>query len=91
MVLLNKKRRPPTMKATGIVRKVDILGRIVIPINLRRDFDLKIKDDIEIFSERDTIVLKKYEPACVFCGSVDEVSEFKEKKVCAECFRDMKS
>lgn len=78
------------MKATGVVRKVDELGRIVIPIDLRRDFDIKIKDDVEIYTEGDTIILKKYTPACVFCGDVQDVSEYKEKMVCKVCLDGMK-
>ena len=78
------------MKATGIVRRVDQLGRIVIPIDLRSDFDLKIKDNVEIFTEGDTIIFKKYVPACVFCGEVDEVSDYKGKKICSKCFEEMK-
>jgi AbrB family transcriptional regulator, transcriptional pleiotropic regulator of transition state genes len=54
------------MKSTGIVRKVDQLGRIVIPIEIREIFDIKIKDGLEIFTEDNTIILKKYEPYCVF-------------------------
>ena len=78
------------MKATGIVRRVDELGRIVIPIDLRREFDLKIKDDVEIFTEGDTIIFKKYVPACIFCGEVDDVSDYKGKKICEGCMESMK-
>lgn len=56
------------MKATGIVRKVDELGRIVLPIELRRTLDIEIKDPIEIFVDDEYILLKKYEPACIFCA-----------------------
>ena len=55
------------MKSTGIVRKVDELGRIVIPIELRRTLDIDIKDALEIYVDGDQIILKKYEPACIFC------------------------
>ena len=79
-----------TMKATGIVRRVDQLGRIAIPIDLRREFDLKIKDDVEIFTEGDTIIFKKHVPACVFCGEVEDVSDFKGKIVCKGCLESMK-
>ena len=57
------------MKSTGIVRKVDELGRIVLPIELRRTLNIDIKDSIEIYVENDSIVLKKFEPTCIFCGS----------------------
>lgn len=79
------------MKATGIVRKVDELGRIVLPIELRRTLDIEIKDPIEIYVDGDYILLKKYEPACVFCGNAKNVSNVKGKNVCADCLKEMKS
>ncbi|MBQ1768955.1 MAG: AbrB/MazE/SpoVT family DNA-binding domain-containing protein, partial [Oscillospiraceae bacterium] len=57
------------MKATGIVRRLDDLGRIVLPIELRRTLNLEIKDPVEIFTENDCVILKKFEPTCIFCGS----------------------
>ena len=56
------------MKSVGIVRKVDELGRIVIPVELRRKFGIDIKDSMEIYTEDNCIILKKYEPSCIFCG-----------------------
>lgn len=79
------------MKATGIVRKVDELGRIVLPIELRRTLDIAIKDPIEIFVEADSIVLKKYEPSCVFCGSATKVSQVRGKNVCEKCVEELKA
>lgn len=73
------------MKATGIVRKVDELGRIVIPIELRNKLDIAIKDPIEIFVEGSSIILKKYEPNCIFCSSSKELTSYKDKLVCAKC------
>ncbi len=73
------------MKATGIVRKVDELGRIVIPIELRNKLDISIKDPIEIFVEGSSIILKKYEPNCIFCGSSKELTSYKDKLVCSKC------
>ena len=73
------------MKATGIVRKIDELGRVVLPIELRRTFDINVKDPIEIFVDDDAIILKKYELSCIFCGSKKNVTEFKNKNVCAKC------
>ena len=73
------------MKATGIVRKVDELGRIVIPIELRNKLDIAIKDPIEIFVEGSSIILKKYEPNCIFCGNSKELSSYKDKLVCSKC------
>ncbi len=73
------------MKSTGIVRKVDSLGRIVLPIELRRVMGIDIKDPIEIFVDDSHIVLGKYQPACIFCESVSGVTEFKGSKICATC------
>lgn len=79
------------MKSTGIVRKVDELGRVVIPIELRRTLAIAEKDALEIYVDSDRIVLRKYEPACscVFCGNADEVTVFKNKNICKECLDSM--
>jgi len=79
------------MKSTGIVRKVDELGRVVIPIELRRTLSIAEKDPLEIYVDSDRIILRKYEPscACVFCGNADEVTVFKNKNVCQECLASM--
>ena len=69
------------MKSTGIVRKVDELGRIVLPIELRRNMNIAVKDALEIFVDGETIVLKKYEPADIFTGSMDDLVDYKGKKV----------
>lgn len=69
------------MKSTGIVRKVDELGRVVLPIELRRNLDINEKDALEIFVDDDRIILKKYEPADIFNGSMDDLIDFKGKKV----------
>ncbi|MEE1038252.1 MAG: AbrB/MazE/SpoVT family DNA-binding domain-containing protein [Eubacterium sp.] len=78
------------MKATGIVRKVDELGRIVIPIELRRTLNIEIKDPVEIFVDGDYILLKKYEPACVFCGNAKEVVSVNGKNICQKCLDEIK-
>lgn len=78
------------MKATGIVRKVDDLGRIVIPIELRRTLGVDIKDSIEIFVDGDYIMLKKYEPTCIFCGNGKEIQRIHDKNVCSECIEKIK-
>ena len=78
------------MKATGIVRKVDELGRIVLPIELRRTLDIEIKDPIEIFVDGEYILLKKYEPACIFCGHAKNVVRIKEKNVCEDCLKELR-
>ena len=77
------------VKSTGIVRKVDELGRIVIPIELRRTLDIGIKDSLEIYVEDDQIILKKYMPACAFCANASSITVFKGKNVCAECLKDL--
>lgn len=77
------------MKSTGIVRKIDDLGRVVLPIEMRRVLNLEIRDSVEIFSDGENIVLKKYQPACVFCDSAKEVINFKGRNICANCIRTL--
>lgn len=79
------------MKSTGIVRKVDELGRIVLPIELRRTLDIDIKDSIEIYVENDAIILKKYEPTCIFCGSNNDLKTFNDKNVCYDCTKKLQN
>lgn len=78
------------MKATGIVRKVDELGRIVLPIELRRTLNIDIKDPLEIYVEGEQIVLKKYEPSCIFCGNAKDVMNYKGKNICKNCLKELK-
>jgi transcriptional pleiotropic regulator of transition state genes len=73
------------MKSTGIVRKIDDLGRMVIPIELRKTMNINKKDPMEIFIDGDKIILRKYEPACIFCGSADDVIEFEGRTICGNC------
>lgn len=73
------------MKSTGVVRRVDELGRIVIPIELRRTLNIGEKDALEIYVDGNHIILKKYEPACVFCGNAKDISVFRDKNICKEC------
>ena len=77
------------MKSTGIIRKVDDLGRIVLPIELRRTLDISERDELEIFMENDRIVLQKFEPACVFCGSSQALVSYRRKNVCQKCIKNM--
>lgn len=77
------------MKATGIVRKVDELGRIVLPIELRRTLGIEVRDPIEIYVDGEKILLKKYAPACVICGESDDLIEYKGKKICRKCIERM--
>ncbi len=77
------------MKSTGIIRKVDDLGRIVLPIELRRVLDIAERDELEIYMENDRIILQKYEPACLFCGSSRGLISYQRKNVCRDCVRKM--
>jgi AbrB family transcriptional regulator, transcriptional pleiotropic regulator of transition state genes len=77
------------MKSTGIVRKIDDLGRMVIPIELRKTMNIDKKDPMEIFVDEEKIILKKYEPACIFCGNADDTIEFKGKLICKDCLNNM--
>ena len=78
------------MKSIGIVRRVDELGRIVLPIELRRTLDIAEKEALEIYVEGSAIVLKKYRPSCVFCDSTKDVIMFKGKNICPKCLRELK-
>ncbi|MBE6082093.1 MULTISPECIES: AbrB/MazE/SpoVT family DNA-binding domain-containing protein [Tissierellales] len=78
------------MKSTGIVRKVDELGRVVIPIELRRTLDIAEKDALEIYVEGEQIILKKYAPACIFCGQAKDVQVFKGKNICPACLEELR-
>lgn len=73
------------MKSIGIIRKVDELGRIVIPKELRDKFGIIKDDPIEIFVEGDTIILKQYKPSCIFCGNVKNVTVYRDKLLCEKC------
>ena len=78
------------MKSTGIVSKLDELGRIVLTIELRRTLDINDRDPLEIFVEDSTIILKKYEPACIFCNDTKDVIVYKGRNVCANCIQELK-
>lgn len=77
------------MKSTGIVRKVDELGRIVLPSELRKSLGIDVRDPLEIFTSNDRIVLKKYEPADIFTGDMDNLVEFKGKKVSRKTIKEL--
>ncbi len=77
------------MKSTGIVRKVDELGRVVIPIELRRTLGIEIKDALEIYVEGEHIIFKKYQPACIFCDNARDVINYKGKNICKTCLKDL--
>lgn len=73
------------MKSTGIIRKIDELGRIVVPMNIRNKLDLKEKDSVEIYLSGSSIILKKFEPSCIFCNSTKDLKLYKDKLICAKC------
>lgn len=79
------------MKSTGIVRKVDELGRVVIPKEIRDNFNLEYKTPMEIFIDEGTIILKKYATSneCIFCGNCKQIVTFKDKKICLDCFNQL--
>ena len=79
------------MKATGIVRKLDTLGRIVIPMELRRTFELEIGDPIEIIVQENDIILRKYQPACIFCNDATDIVSVQGKNICKKCLAELKN
>lgn len=77
------------MKATGVVRKLDELGRVVMPVELRRVLGIQVKDPIEIYVDGEHIILKKYAPTCTFCGEVKNTRDYKGKTVCESCISEL--
>ena len=77
------------MKSTGIVRKVDELGRIVLPIEMRRTLDIAEKDALEIYVEGSSVILKKYKPSCIFCDSSKDIT-VRGKNICPKCLKELK-
>ena len=77
------------MKSTGIVRKVDELGRIVLPIELRRTLNIDEKDALEIYVDGSSVILRKYQPSCVFCGEADDVVVYRGKNICRSCLKEL--
>ena len=79
------------MKSTGVVRKVDELGRIVLPISIRQIMDINEKDSLEIFTDENKIILQKYQPSCIFCNNDDNIVYFNGKRVCEDCLAKIKA
>ena len=77
------------MKSTGIVRKVDSLGRVVLPIDLRKSLDIAVNDPIEILVDGELIVLKKFEPTCTFCSNTQQFTVFNGKNICSDCLDEI--
>jgi transcriptional pleiotropic regulator of transition state genes len=86
-----RKEGGTAVKSTGIVRKVDELGRIVLPIEMRRTLDIGEKDALEIYVEGSSVILKKYKPSCIFCDGTKDISVFKGKNVCPKCLKELRS
>lgn len=79
------------MKSTGMVRKVDELGRIVLPAEIRQNMDIETRDSLEIYTDGERIVLQKYHPACIFCTNADNLVYFNQKRICPECLAKIKA
>ena len=79
------------MKTTGMVRQLDSLGRIVLPIELRRNLDISTRDMLEILVEGNSIILRKYESNCHFCGGSSGLTPYKGKMICRRCLNEIKS
>lgn len=77
------------IKSTGIVRRIDELGRVVIPMEIRHQFGIAVRDPIEIFVDGSSIILKKYGANCVFCGSTKSLSEYNDKLICSKCAKEI--
>lgn len=77
------------MKSTGMIRRVDELGRVVIPKEIRNKLDIQEKDPLEIYVQEDCIILKKYESNCIFCGNTKDLIEYREKLICKKCLKDL--
>jgi transcriptional pleiotropic regulator of transition state genes len=77
------------MKSTGVVRKVDELGRVVLPMELRRTMNINEKDPLEIYVDGESIILRKYSPGCIFCGNANGVRNYKGKSLCDDCIREL--
>ncbi len=78
------------MKATGIVRNIDELGRLVLPKEFRKHLEIGNETPVEITSEDDKIIIRRFNPRCIFCNSEGELTEFKGKRICASCLAELK-
>ena len=74
-----------------MIRQLDALGRVVLPIELRRTLDINTRDMLEILVEGNSIILRKYEPNCLFCGSSSGLTPYKDKQICKRCLSEIKS
>ena len=79
------------MKSTGFVKKIDELGRILVPKELRASMELDPKDALEMYVDGDRIILQKYQPACIFCNNADDILFFEGRRICASCLSKLKA
>lgn len=79
------------MKPAGFLCKIDKLGRVVIPKPLRAKYDLHTDDTIELFTEPDAIIMKKYGMNCIFCGNSEDLIDFEGKPICSDCLEKLKN
>lgn len=79
------------MKSTGIIRRVDELGRVVIPIEIRNQFNIVEKDPVEIYVDGSSIILKKFEPNCIFCGNTKDLFDYNDKLICEKCIKKIEN
>lgn len=79
------------LKSTGIIRKVDELGRVVIPKELRRTLNIEERDSLEIYVDGEKIILRKYQPACIFCGNAKDIRTYKGRNICASCLDEIRN
>ncbi len=85
------KSKVKTMKAIGCIRQIDKLGRLVLPMDIRKSLDIKDGVDfVEFFMDNDNIIIRKYRPACVFCNSSDDIVSYKNKNICKSCLNELK-
>ena len=78
------------MKSTGVTRQIDELGRFVLPVEIRRALGINLKDYLEIHVENDAIVLRKFQPSCLFCGSAEDNVIYEGKRICRKCLEKLK-
>lgn len=88
-VCFGKKEETAAMKSTGIVRRLDELGRVVLPAELRRTLEIKDRDEVEVYVENGRIILEKHHIGCLFCGASQELVSYQGKTVCRECISKM--
>lgn len=79
------------MKAAGFLCNIDNLGRIVIPAPLRKAYNFEKGEAIELFTDDQGIIMHKYQPSCIFCGNVEDITVFKGEKICSHCLEEIKN